>query len=140
MLPEIIWPNFSEHIPHGRDQHKFQRLFYIHHWGFPLNPSHCAWAAKPFQFPHGAQPRLYGLILRYLGNTWPLNEISQVMAIFGSTARCDNRETRQTARPIPTDGPSLGIVPTGKVTGCEYHGLWRGCFLRNRSGQGKRLL
>jgi hypothetical protein len=47
------------------------------------------------------------------GNTAPLNVISPVMAIFGSTALPIIKDVRAVKSVTPADGPSFGVAPDG---------------------------
>ncbi len=48
-----------------------------------------------------------------IGNTFPRNVISPVIANPSVTDLSDNSETRAVSIPTPADGPSFGVAPAG---------------------------
>ncbi|MOA59535.1 hypothetical protein D3C78_1841830 [compost metagenome] len=51
-----------------------------------------------------------------MGSTLPRSVISPVMATSLRTGMPVITETMAVARPIPADGPSLGVAPSGRWT------------------------
>ena len=51
-----------------------------------------------------------------IGNTWPLKVTSPVIAIFLFTGMPVIDETIEVTIPIPAEGPSFGVAPSGTWT------------------------